>query len=597
MRSILLISISIISLLFRDELSAQSLAPHGGRVWILNEGIKEGRGSIGFVDFPCGTYRHWDSIPALSTDLKVLDGFLLVAGADGMLRVYISESRPARIFDLPVRKMEVRRRGNQYLAVASCSSPPFVRVIQFNATFNEATVLWQSDTNQAPNETDGVAINSTMTKAYISMNAFNRFGINRTTDNRILVLSLEGEVSFIRHIQVQTNPQALVWGHRNGQTNDSLWVQSLDYGEKGLGISIIDSRTDRLIFSDTTRILSYGGFVYRDGILFNRVNSESFSTEAVAHYRIGRPVTNLFVGSFTALGYSPNFEYLALAQSDYVSTGSVDFADASNQLLQIQTHISPAAFAFEHIRSLSRDPQVIDLKTSPRAEVSFVPSLAGPQPTVRWSDGNTSTTRSFASCGIYMLDVTLGSGCSFTQAIEVQLDERPAFVFSVPDTLTISSPRFTLSSPLSSFRGARWKLDERLELRSPENADEILVEFKGEVGTGWYRYSVEITTEFCTHVFMDSVFIRSSVRRLNHEIQPAIVPYPNPVQESHFMLQGLENRQIRQLSLYSLDGRQLRTWLSQGESYSTAGIEAGLYIVKALLADNLETVVFRLQVN
>lgn len=593
MRSLTFIFSCCLTALLICSLTAQAqLRETWGRVWTLNEGATDKRGSVGFIDLPCAEYSHFDSIPAFSTDLRVMRGKVLVAGSDSLLHVYGREASDVASHKLHIRKFDLLEIPGGYLLVASCLIPPFVRVYGTDQDFSAFDTLWESSLEEAPNETEAVAVNQRLRKAYVSMNGFNGFGINGVTDNRILVLDLNSSVRLLSHINVAANPNALISVQGESETRPgSLYVQSLDYGTEGLTVTKINADADTVQRVYPTGHFSFGGFALDTGVLFTYYNPSTFTTLGLARLDLASgEVDTLQAGSFTGASYDDSFDYLALNETDYATTGALTLIDEEGGSARFATHVSPSVVRYQYVGSPTSSismpsPRCPDLVTF------FSHRLSGPLAGFEWNDGHPNLDRNFETAGAYALEYRLTEGCAFTLSFTIrEVTERPAFEFTTPDTIDLPEMLVViqLSGRLSDHAGARWIVSDPLLLNSAENLDTVEVAITSP-RTGWYYFSVEVSVGRCRFLFEDSVFVRTSVSRHSNDVGGfSMLPYPNPTYAQSFSLASPECLVLQELTLLDLRGRVIHRWTGEearSESYKLSGTAPGTYILKATMTD------------
>ncbi len=555
-----------------------------GRIWVLNEGRFGSQGAVGYLDFPCESYRHFDSIPRNSTDLHTFRGQVLVAGSDSLLYIYGREAGSRRSAKLFIRKFGLYETPEAVWLVASCLKPPFVRVYRTDASLSRFDPAWESTPEQAPNETDGVAIVATTGKAYISMNGFNGFGINGTTDNRVVVLNLSPAPAFKQHITVPANPNALLLEpEAQGGMPQRLFVQSLDYGLTGLTIAQINTQTDAVDAQFPTAHTSYGGFTYFEGIAFTFADPATFATLGVARLNLQtRAIDTLVQGSYSGVAYDPSFGYWVLPQTDYFSFGRLTVRDRNEAQLTQETAVSPAVFRFQFVGS----PRTTTPPARPHCidrVFNFSDRLAGPLAGFRWSDGYPDLNRTVERAGTYELTYRLTESCSFTLATSFSTPiPRPDFAFTTPDTVDLSVPNnvIELSGPLARFPGSRWVITEPLELLGADTDDAVSVRIIAP-RSGWYYYAAAVRSETCLFLFEDSVYVRVPVSRVG--VDGAARPltlFPNPVASGGRVELAAGPHEWQTLQLHDPQGRVLHRWPAGSPiSLDLPALPAGVYLL------------------
>ena len=326
--------------LFSLQASAQVVFP-AGKLYVLHEGSSSQKGSLGFISYPSQTYTHIDSVPAFGNDLIVdqTSASVYICTGDGSIRKYhaITDTLVWTSNPIGARSAQVYQNN----LVVACNLSPFVKVIKTQ----DGTINYTIGTNRIPNETESVAILGS--KAYISENGVNGFGVNGVTDSTIAVVDLDSQ-QFVEDILVAKNPNKII------TKGNSLWVQCLNY-TAGMTISEVDLSSN-LVTNRNSQIVSYGGFAANAGLLYFGMAG---STIGIGTYSF---VNQSFNSSFsTANVYGMEFltnDILLVTQTDFFSSGSVSVLNLTDGTISntVQTHISPRAMGFYSTGTVSVDP-------------------------------------------------------------------------------------------------------------------------------------------------------------------------------------------------------------------------------------------------
>ena len=309
------LSLLLLSFGFHSGL-AQAPPPGAGRLFVLNEGPAGAKGTLGFVGYPGGYFQLVDSIPVLGnfgkpTDLLRVDTTLYVGAGDGSLLAYSTQTlqRISTVANVSVRQMAAAP-GNRL--VVTCSAQPYVRV--FNRLNLGAGPLFTLDTNRVRDIAEGILVLGDT--AWVAVNGFGAPNVGELVAFRL------STADTVRTLRTRNNPNSLLYAP------PYLYAQCLDY-TKGLVIQQIDPISLTISRTDSTNILSYGGFVLRDSlIVFN--NSGSFPAQ-LASYRL----SDGFVGSsyltFDSYGLVSEAEGLLFGSTtNFFSTGSISYFRGTN---------------------------------------------------------------------------------------------------------------------------------------------------------------------------------------------------------------------------------------------------------------------------
>ena len=241
--------------------------------------------------------------------------------------------------------------------------------------------------------------------------------------------------------------------------------------------------------------------------------------------------------------------------------------------------------------AISVSASVINSACTGSNDGSITLTIAGGTPTFAYLWSNSATTRDLAglSPGSYSVTITDGNGCVKTGSWNVDMTDPVCNNITVTGStntaqcydahVTITVANFTVEAP-----------GGHVEFISAQN---ILFEPGTVVHSGAYMWG-HISTSFCSTITAP-VFAAGSGEepQLNLSLSRFNL-YPNPTKTNFTLVQKGEkvSGNVR-VEIYSMNGHKVLTETMTGEQkheFSFTEIPAGLYFVKIIADDNVETI-------
>ncbi len=301
-----------------------------GKLFVLNEGGGNQKGSFGYVDFQTKTYHHIDSIASYGNVLvkDPVRNYIYITDGVGDILVYDVSAGQITDTIAGASARQVAVWNNQLLVTAM--SKPFFRVYDISNAF---APIYSLDTTKVRSRSEGILVANN--NAYVVMQ-----GSWGSYDSLVAIIDLNAQDT-AGFIQVKPNPGNIL------HIGNKLYVQCRNY-TTGLTISIIDLANNNQVTNVATGYVSGGGFenVKDSLILFNY--NPTWTTSYVASYDITSGVidTNYINAKVYAMHYFDSTQTLFVSITDYVTFGSVSYYQGGVFGDTINTHLSPRDLLF-----------------------------------------------------------------------------------------------------------------------------------------------------------------------------------------------------------------------------------------------------------
>lgn len=564
-----------------------------GRLYVLNEGTFGGKGTVGYIEYPCAAYTHIDSLTPYGVSLLVSENLLFVVEGSGAIRTYDINNNHSLvnvISDAWARKLA--RYENQLLVTTN--KAPFFRA--YDLSTSGYPLLYALDTTQIYNETEGVYVVDSL--AFVAENGFNGFGQHGVTDTTVAVVNLKTK-SLVKNIYVAPNPGEIVRA-----ADGNLYVQSINYtpGASGLTVTRINPASQAVEFVSITSVGSQGGFSCNGYyIYFIQSDLQTFQNTGVGTIDVANfgIQTNFLAGNYYGLLTSPHLGELFVSETDFFSYGKVGYFENGQINGLTETYISPRAFAFEPnplpYPFLGPDVTVCSQPT-------YTLSLSPIYTNLVWDDGSTNNARTVTQSGVYWVEATFENGCKGRDSIRVTMDAPPSGPILASDpqnetNIATEGPfqiwALTLSDETSpyqvklKFGGAPDNVTESMWVLTPDatpdtlsNVLETIANFEtiGIKTIKFYYTSVNNCAGYAElNLRIEKVMSRQTV--ISEEKLFSL--YPNPVASGESLtLRFREGMQFRSATIYDVLGKSKEIDVFNGEKLNLPPLVSGAYLLK-----------------